>query len=110
MKSHKVIFVDESLEITFNNLSDKDPIKKGLIKAIKDIKENFFAGRLITKDSRNKKKIKEILKKYKVNNIRIYNLPSYWRVLYSITKSEDLKIIAIILDWMSHKEYDRLLK
>ncbi len=41
MKPHKVIFVDDSLEITFNNLSDKDEIKKGLIKSIKDIKENF---------------------------------------------------------------------
>lgn len=110
MKSHKVIFVDEGLETTFNNLSDKDPIKKGLIKAIKDIKEKFDVGRLITKDSRNKKKIKEILKKYKVDNIRLYNLPSYWRVLYSVTKSEDLKIIAVLLDWIDHKEYDRLFK
>ena len=110
MKPHKVIFIDDSLEITFNNLSDEDPIKKGLKKAIKDIKENFFVGRLIIKDSKNKKKIKEILKKYKVNNIRIYNLPSAWRVLYSVTKSEDLKIIAVILDWKDHKEYDRLFK
>jgi len=46
MKSHKVIFVDESLEITFNNLLDKDPIKKGLIKAIKDIKENLIVIKL----------------------------------------------------------------
>jgi len=110
MKPHKVIFIDKDLEITFNNLSEKDPIKKGLIKAIKDIKENFFVGRLITKDTHNKNKIKKILDKYEVNNIRIYNLPSYWRVLYSITKSEDLKIIAVILDWKDHKEYDRLFK
>ena len=110
MKPHKVIFVDKTLEITFNNISNKDQTKKGLIKAIKDIKENLWVGRLITQDTHNKNKIKEILNKYKLDNIRIYNLPSAWRLLYSVTKSEDLKIIAVILDWMDHKEYDRLFK
>ncbi|MEA3329915.1 MAG: hypothetical protein U9Q06_04180 [Nanoarchaeota archaeon] len=110
MKPHKVKFIDESLENSFNNLSDKDPIKKGLIKAIRDIKEDFGAGRLITKDTHNKNNIKKILDKHKVDNIRVYNLPSAWRLLYSITRKEDIKIIAVILDWMSHKDYEKLLK
>ena len=110
MKSHKLIFVDKNLEKSFNNLSDKDPIKKGLIKAMRDIKEDFGVGRLITKDTHNKSRIKTILDKYDSNNIRIYNLPSAWRMLYSITRSEDIKIIAIILDWVSHKDYEKLLR
>lgn len=110
MKPHKLIFVDRDLERVFNNLSDKDPIKKGLVKAMRDIKENFGVGRLITKDTHNKGRVKKILWEYGSSNIRIYNLPSAWRMLYSVTRSEDIKIIAIILDWMSHKDYERLLR
>lgn len=110
MKPHKVVFIDEDLETLFNNLSDKDSIKKGLIKAIKDIKEDFGAGRLITNDTYKKKGIKNFLSKHGLDNLRIYNLPSAWRVLYSITKNQDLKIVAVLLDWMTHKDYEKLLR
>ena len=110
MKPHKLTFVDKDLEKSFNDLSDKDPIKKGLIKAMRDIKENFGVGRLITKDTHNKSRIKNILDKYETNNIRVYNLPMAWRMLYSITRSEDVRIIAVILDWTSHKDYEKLLR
>ena len=110
MKSHKLTFVDRNLEKSFNDLSSKDPIKKGLIKAMRDIKENFGVGRLITKDTHNKSRIKTLLSRYDSSNIRVYNLPSAWRMLYSITRSEDIKIIAVILDWVSHKDYEKLLR
>ena len=110
MKAHKLTFADKDLKKSFNCLSDKDPIKKGLIKAMREIKENFGVGRLITKDTHNKNRIKNILRKYTSSNIRIYNLPSAWRMLYSVTSSEDIKIVAVILDWMSHKDYERLLR
>jgi len=77
---------------------------------MRDIKENFGVGRLITKDTHNKGRIKSILDKYGTNNIRVYNLPMAWRMLYSITRSEDVRIIAIILDWTSHKDYEKLLR
>jgi hypothetical protein len=110
MKCHKVFFGDKKLEELFNNLPEKDPIKKGLIKAIRDIKEDCMIGRLITKETYNKTGIKTILNKYKVENMRIYNLPSAWRMLYSITRNECIEIIAVILDWMDHKEYEKMLK
>ena len=37
MKTEKIKFVDESLENLFKSLSSKDPIKKGILKSIKDI-------------------------------------------------------------------------
>jgi len=61
MKTHKIIFGDKKLEDAFNSLSDKDPTKKGLIKAIREIKNDFKTGRLITKDAHNKSKIKNHL-------------------------------------------------
>lgn len=106
MKSEKVVFVDEELENTFESLAESDPIKKALIRAIRDIQENAFCGRSV------KKKLipKELIQKYSVNNLWIYNLPSAWRLLYAVTPSEDVQIIAVILDWMDHKDYDRLFK
>ncbi|MAE49952.1 hypothetical protein CMI48_03935 [Candidatus Pacearchaeota archaeon] len=104
MKPEKVIFVDEELEKAFAKLSEDDPLKKSITQAIKDLQQNAFYGRNV------KKKLipKELKKKYGFNNLWIYNLPNAWRLLYSITRSEDIKIIAAILDWMNHKDYERL--
>jgi len=106
MKPHKIKFVSYDLEEAFNSLSDKDPIKKALIRAINDIKQDCFIGRNV------KKKLipRRLIEKYKINNLWIYNLPSSWRLLYSITTSEEIEIIAVLLDWMNHKDYERLFK
>ena len=106
MKPCKIIFINEDLEDIFNNLSEKDSIKKALRKAIKNIKENCYVGRNV------KKKLipKKLIEKYKINNLWIYNLPSAWRMLYSITPSKEVEIIAVILDWMNHKDYEKLFK
>ncbi len=105
----RVIFTDLELKNAFKSLSDEDPIKKALKRAFEDIENNFRIGRPVTKDVYNKKGIKSVLKKYGVDNLRIYNLPSAWRLIYSVS-SDQIEIIAIILDWMDHKEYDRLFK
>lgn len=106
MKASKIIFIDSDLEKTFKSLSEKDNIKKALKRAIVDIKNNCYVGRNV------KKKLipRKLIDKYKINNLWIYNLPSVWRLLYSITSPEKVEIIAVILDWMNHKDYERLFK
>ena len=42
MKSKKVVFFSQDLEDTFNKLSEKDPVRKAITKAIKDIQEDAF--------------------------------------------------------------------
>ena len=105
MKPEKVVFIDESLEKSFITLNEADPLKKGLIKSIKEVQENSFAGRNVKKELIPK----EIIKRYNINNLWIYNLPNGWRMLYVLTSSE-IRIIAVILDWMNHKDYERLFK
>lgn len=104
MKPKKVVFVNEKLESSFEKLSENDPIKKSLKKAIRDIKENAFCGRQV------KKKLipEKLIRKYKINNLWIYNLPSAWRLLYSVTSSDEIELIAAVLDWMDHKDYEKL--
>ena len=104
MKS-KVKFIDDKLERAFYRMDDKDPIKKALIRAIENIKEDFRSGEYIPKD-----KIPEsYLEKFGINNLRVYDLPSAWRLLYSVI-NDDIEIISIILDWISHKDYERLFR
>jgi len=104
MKPQKVVFFAQDLEDAFNNLSDKDPLKKAVIRAIKNIQEDAFLGRNVKKELIPK----SFISKYRINNLWIYNLPSSWRLLYSITSDGEVEIIAAILDWMNHKDYERL--
>ncbi|MEK6842764.1 MAG: hypothetical protein AABX84_03020 [Nanoarchaeota archaeon] len=106
MKSKKVVFFSQDLEDAFNKLPEKDPVRKAIIKAVKDIQEDAFAGRHVKKELIPK----SLIKKYEINNLWIYNLPSAWRLLYSITPQEEVEIIAAILDWMDHKNYERLFR
>jgi hypothetical protein len=100
----KVKFIDEDLEKAFNSLSDNDSIKKALIRAIQAIREDFQAGEYIPKH-----KIPEAyLEKYKINNVRVYDLPFAWRLMYTITGSSEIGIISVLLDWMEHKDYEKL--
>jgi len=106
MKPKKIKFIDSSLEKAFNGIKENDPIKKALIRAIKDIKENCYCGRNV------KKKLipKKFIDKYRINNLWIYNLPSSWRLLYSLTTSGEIELVAVVLNWMNHKDYERLFK
>ena len=102
----RVRFIDEELEKAFNALSDEDLIKKALIRAIQNIKEDYQAGEYIPKN-----KVPEAyLKKYGINNVRVYDLPFAWRLMYTVTGSSEIGIISVILDWMNHKDYERLFK
>jgi len=106
MKPKRVIFANEDLQSKFYDMSDKDPLKKALIRAIEHLKENSYAGRNV------KKKLipKEFIQKYNLKNIWIYNLPDAWRVIYSLTTGGELEVISVVLDWMNHQDYERLFK
>ena len=103
MKPDKVVFLDDELERSFNDLSESDPIKRGIIRAIKSIQENAFAGRNVKKELIPK----SLIAKFNLNNLWIYDLPNGWRLLYSLSSGK-IEIIAAVLDWMDHKDYERL--
>lgn len=106
IESNKVIFVGDKIENIFNLLPDEDPLKKGIIKAIQDIRNNCRVGEVAKKDSVIFKNYKD---KYKIKNLRVYDLPLAYRLMYTITPS-DIEIISVILDWKNHKNYDKLNK
>jgi len=104
MNPSQVKFIDEELEKAFNSLSNEDPIKKAIIRAIQNLREDYQAGEYIPKN-----KIPDAyLRKYGINNVRVYDLPFAWRLMYTITGSSEIGIISVILDWMNHKGYEKL--
>lgn len=48
----------------------------------------------------------EYIREYDVNNLWKVNLSGAWRMIYTIRGSE-VDIIALILDLMDHKEYNK---
>lgn len=102
----KVIFADEELKKTFESLKSEDErLYKEIEEALKTIKQNAFFGRNV----RKKLIPKELIQKYEIDNLWIYNLRKNWRLLYTITNNE-VEVLAIVLDWMNHKDYERLFK
>ena len=52
---------------------------------------------------------KEYQQKYDVDNLFIADLPDYWRMIYTL-ESDEIEIIAFILDIIDHKEYNKKFK
>jgi len=105
-KEYYVAFIDEKTKKAFEELKSgkfEDTQLYGFIdRAIDDLKKDPTCGiRIPTKQIP-----KEYIKKYEVNNLRKYNLPSAWRLMYTI-KADEVMILSVILEWMSHKEYER---
>ena len=73
-----------------------------LERATDDLKKNPESGIKIPK----KYWPKEYVKKYNTDNLWKYDLPEAWRLIYTITKDE-IKIMAIILEWFDHKNYEK---
>jgi Txe/YoeB family toxin of Txe-Axe toxin-antitoxin module len=105
----KVVFADAKLKDAFEKLKESRTEDRRLYnwlnRAFDDIADNAFCGIQIPK----KLIPKVYLDKYGVDNLWKYNLSDAWRLLYSVARDEVI-VIAIILEWMPHKEYERRFK
>ena len=103
--SDDVVFADEKIKEAWEEVKATEPeLAKQLLKAKEDILENAFCGVQLPKDLIPK----EYIKRYGISNLWKYNLPDAWRLLYSITTPNKIEIISVVLDWMNHKDYERL--
>jgi len=106
-KPSEVQFADEQVREAFEELKDSTTEDRQLYgwvsRALADIQKNAFCGIQIPKNLIPD----EYIRKYGVRNLWKYNLPNAWRLLYSI-EGHDVKIISIILEWLDHKNYERL--
>ena len=103
LKPSEVVFAENKIEKEFVGLSEGDEIKKYIRRAIDDIKQNAFCGIPIPK----RLFPKEYIQKYQVNNLWKYDLPDAWRLIYTIKTPNKVQILAVILEWFNHKDYER---
>lgn len=104
----EIYFAEERIKKNFEKLRTNEEFKdlyRFICRAIKDIKNKPDCGTAIPK----KLIPKEYVRKYGINDLYKYDLPNAWRLLYSLGQ-DGIEIIAIILEWCSHKEYERIFK
>ena len=103
----EVKFGDENLkkaylELESGKFEDKQ-LKEWLDQAVNEVRSNAFCGIQIPK----RLIPKEYNKKYgPLTNLWKYNLPNAWRLIYTI-KRDEVIVLSIVLEWMSHKEYNK---
>lgn len=78
---------------------------KFIDRAIDDLKANPSCGIKIEKHLWPK----EYTKNYSITNLWKYDLPKAWRLVYTIEQNE-VKVMNIILEWFSHKDYEKCFK
>ncbi len=102
-KKITVVFVDVEIQKAYFRLKTDNPsLYKFLERATDDLKQNPFCGIQIPK----RQIPKTYVIKYEIDNLCKYNLPDSWRLVYSVAGSE-VEIIAILLEWFHHKEYEK---
>ena len=105
MKS-QIRFAEEKLKEALVKLktskTEDQRLYKWINRALDDIEEDVFCATQVPK----KLIPKVYLEKYSINNLWKYDLPSGWRLLYSVANN-DIVVLAIIIEWFSHKEYER---
>lgn len=101
-----VTFADDSTKESFGKLKEGKFEDRELFRfinrALDDLKENPFVGVKVPK----RLWPKEYIQKYRIRNLWKYDLPNGWRLIYAI-RGNALEIVAIVLEWFSHKDYER---
>ena len=109
MKEVRVILSPEAQEVykklntEAQTLKQSRMILNGVNNKIDLIKKNIHYGNPIAKNLIPK----EYKQKYGVVNLFRVELPTFWRMLYTLTDNEQIEIIAFILDIIDHSKYDK---
>lgn len=96
-------YADEKVKKTLNKLEKRD---KELYEHIKNALRNITDDPVCGIKIKTKLIPREWRKRYGINNLYKYNLPSAWRLIYSLAGNK-VELIAIILGCFNHKEYER---
>ncbi len=105
IQAAEIIWETPNLREDFYKLKDTDSLLyKQINSALDSIEENAFCCIQVPK--------KLIPKKWQIySNLWKYDLPKGWRLFYTVAPPDQpgkVVVLAIVLEWMSHKEYERL--
>jgi hypothetical protein len=101
-----VFFIDKDVKTSFlspaSSKAEDREIQKSLNTAFDAIAADAFCGIQVPK----RRIPKEYLAKYGIDNLWKYNFHKNWRLMYSIACDGEA-VIALIIEWLPHKEYER---
>ncbi len=110
MKKVRVVLSADAEEVYkyLNEMAPKSKIEKSILNAfhkkVELIKSNVHYGNPVAK----KLIPEEYKKKYNLTNLFRVELPSFWRMLYTLTDGEsEIEIVAFVLDVMDHEGYNK---
>jgi hypothetical protein len=96
-------FIDQKVKDEYEKARSGDPqLFRFLERATDDLKGDPFCGTKIPKTLWPA----EYVRKYSIDNLWKYDLPNGWRLIYTISRDE-IRILAILLEWFDHKNYER---
>ena len=105
-KRIEVHFASKEIKAAFDALAngrgEERDVYDMMVRAIDKLEKDPFIGERV----RMKLIPKEYVRKYGVDNLKVYNLNDSWRLIYTVV-GDKLVIVSVILEWMTHKEYDR---
>ena len=109
MREIHVAFATPSIKKAFDELEsgkfEDKQLYTFLQRALDDLKKNPFIGKNVPKNLIPK----EYIRKFGIDNLRKYDLPNAWRLMYTL-KGNEVMIVSIILEWLDHKNYERRFK
>ena len=104
-----IVFVDKKLKKAYFALTQgkgaEPELYKAIARALEKIECDCTAGISVPRYLWPK----EYVKKYHIDNLWKYDLPNGWRMTYTVSKDE-IKVIAIVLEWFDHKGYEGRFK
>ena len=109
MKEVRIILSPEAEEVYKNLNSEAETSKQSrmILNAINHkkelIKANIHYGDPVAKNLIPR----EYEQKYGTKNLFRVELPTFWRMLYTLTNNGEVEIIAFVLDIISHPDYDK---
>lgn len=109
MKLVRVKLSNEAEEV-YKKLNEEAPFSKQskMILSAIDHKKNLIKADIHYGDPIAKNLIPdEYIKKYGITNLFRVELPTFWRMLYTLTNNEEIEIIAFVLDIIDHPEYNK---
>ena len=105
MQKISIDFISEKLRDEVRNLKNGDDSERRLYDLIKrafyDIENDLFSCIKIPH-----KLWPKSYKKYGMANLWKYDLSNGWRLLFFI-EADEIKVVAVILEWLSHKDYEK---
>ena len=104
-KNIRISFSSDKLEKEFSKLrtgrSDEKKLFYHISRAFDDIEKDLNCATKIPK-----KLWPKFYSKYELTNLWKYDLPNGFRLIFTL-EDQEVVILAIILEWFSHKDYEK---